>query len=37
MDYRSLYHTVLANWFDISDNQFKSYKNDAVDSLIKTV
>ena len=37
MDYRSLYHTVLANWFDISGNQFKSYKNDAVDSLIKTV
>jgi len=37
MDYRSLYHTVLANWFDISGNQFKSYKNDAVDSLIKSV
>ena len=35
LDYRSLYHTVLANWFGVSNNQFSGYKHDAVASLVK--
>lgn len=35
LDYRSLYNSVLAQWFDIQNNQFKDYEHDAVASLIK--
>jgi len=37
MDYRSLYQSVLSDWFDISNNQFKTFENAAVESLIKSV
>ena len=35
MDYRSIYHTVLSQWFGINDNQFAHFENDALRNLIR--
>lgn len=37
MDYRSLYQSVLSDWFDVSNNQFKAFENNAVGSVIKSL
>lgn len=35
MDYRSVYQSVLSDWFDVRDNQFKAHDNTALHSLIR--
>ena len=34
MDYRSVYETVLSDWFDLSENRFKSYRDKRLNGLI---
>ncbi len=35
MDYRSVYQSVLSDWFEIVDNQFKAYDQSGLHSLIR--
>ncbi len=35
MDYRSLYASVLSNWFGVNDNQFSAFEDERVRSLTR--